>query len=568
MRSPIALAAAVAGVFLLHALFLNGVAEDAFITFRYARHLIEGHGLVWNVGEAPVEGYTNFLWVLLTAGFLRMGVDPGLGAQLLGVLASLLTLLYAYRAGTRILGWPPPAALVPCLFLALCGPFATWAGAGLETNLFGALLLVGVFHFARYWQDAGRRHLWICFGALGLSMLTRPEGALVYAIVLAVGSVAAAGRRGAWRAFAAPVGVSLGLFAVYFAWRWSYFGYPLPNTFYAKTGGSWAQYARGARYAGLFLLHFGLPWAPLLVVASLTRPPAPARDVGRVDWLREHALLVTCGAIAVAYTAYIVWVGGDYMAMYRFFAPILPFLYLLAGWVVRRAAAEAGSPGRRTLVAGGIAVAALGTLVHSTPLEARLFEKPDRIHGNYRGVQTERWHVSRLSTLGHFFARYASPGESLATDGIGAIAYYSRLRVFDVHGLVDPHIAHQRRQAERIGTGWAGHDRSDFAYVLAKRPTYVMFGRELRPRKPPQALARALFSPEITSRYELVSVWLEDFGNGEAGWFSFLQRRDRDAARARGPAGQGRRSRPRSEQAPEGRAQRGEAARRRAPPKG
>ena len=41
--------------------------DDAMISMRYAQSLAEGHGLVWNPGEAPVEGYTNFLWTLVMA---------------------------------------------------------------------------------------------------------------------------------------------------------------------------------------------------------------------------------------------------------------------------------------------------------------------------------------------------------------------------------------------------------------------------------------------------------------------------------------------------------------------
>ena len=39
------------------------LCDDAFISFRYARNLLEGHGLVFNPGEY-VEGYSNFLWTL------------------------------------------------------------------------------------------------------------------------------------------------------------------------------------------------------------------------------------------------------------------------------------------------------------------------------------------------------------------------------------------------------------------------------------------------------------------------------------------------------------------------
>ena len=52
------------------------VTDDAYISFRYARHLGAGHGLVWNPGEAPVEGFTNLLLVILVAPFTRLGLDP------------------------------------------------------------------------------------------------------------------------------------------------------------------------------------------------------------------------------------------------------------------------------------------------------------------------------------------------------------------------------------------------------------------------------------------------------------------------------------------------------------
>ena len=43
------------------------LGDDAMISMRYARNFVQGHGLVWNAGERPVEGYTNPLWVLLMA---------------------------------------------------------------------------------------------------------------------------------------------------------------------------------------------------------------------------------------------------------------------------------------------------------------------------------------------------------------------------------------------------------------------------------------------------------------------------------------------------------------------
>ena len=36
--------------------------EDAAILMRYADHFANGHGLVWNIGDDPVDGATDFLF--------------------------------------------------------------------------------------------------------------------------------------------------------------------------------------------------------------------------------------------------------------------------------------------------------------------------------------------------------------------------------------------------------------------------------------------------------------------------------------------------------------------------
>src|SRR5215470_11017862 len=53
------------------------VQDDAYVSYRYARNLVRGHGLVYNVGT-PVEGYTNFLWTVLAAVPLAAGADDPL----------------------------------------------------------------------------------------------------------------------------------------------------------------------------------------------------------------------------------------------------------------------------------------------------------------------------------------------------------------------------------------------------------------------------------------------------------------------------------------------------------
>ncbi len=76
--------------------------DDAFISFRYARNLVSGHGLVYNPGEC-VEGYTNFLWTLMIAGAMALGADPLKAAWVLGCLFFALAIATTYLMALRVL---------------------------------------------------------------------------------------------------------------------------------------------------------------------------------------------------------------------------------------------------------------------------------------------------------------------------------------------------------------------------------------------------------------------------------------------------------------------------------
>lgn len=119
------------------------VIDDAYISYRYSKHLAQGYGLVWNQGEGPVEGYTNFLLVIVEAPFIALGVDPLRVAQayslasILGI-AALLWLLTRGRLGpARHAG----GALSVLLFLSV--PFLPkHALIGLETVTFSFHLML------------------------------------------------------------------------------------------------------------------------------------------------------------------------------------------------------------------------------------------------------------------------------------------------------------------------------------------------------------------------------------------------------------------------------------------
>lgn len=528
---------AIAIMFAVHASYLNFVSEDAFISFRFAKHLANGNGLTWNIGEPPVEGFTNFLWVIMSAGAAKLGVELPLFVQVLGMLSSLLILIYAYRFARRLLDLEHVYSLIPCILLAVSGPFAAWAISGMETNFFGLMILMGCYHMAYYWRFDSRKDLFLCFAALLLATLTRLEGLIIFSIVLGLSLVLSIGQlKKSIRDFAFPVLLYLFPFLGYFAWRINYFGFLLPNTYYAKTGGGPHQYLRGAIYSGYFLVNFVI--LPLIIIPLLYSwekgfPTVELNNRFRtvVAHVRAHVGVYMCALVPIIYTLYIVYIGGDKMAMYRFFVPVLPFIYLIFGLITRDLfILISDSPRKRNIAILLLIFAAAVTMLHSTALDMRLFPQPALINmGHFRGVQSERQTVATNSLIGEFFDQYRrDPNATLATGAIGSLSYQTEMPIYDFHGIVEPQIAHQKVEGSIYLRTYAGHEKKDLRYVLSKMPTYLMLGDSLteEPSPYPPELLKPEIAPLVEDQYQWSTVYLSDEGGGIEGYFSFLELED------------------------------------------
>jgi hypothetical protein len=522
-------------IFVAHSFYLSVVAEDAFISFRYANNLVNGFGLVWNIDEPPVEGYTNFLWVIFCSMGLLLNLKLTIFSQLLGILSSVITLIYVYKIGTKILGFKTKIALIPCLLLAVSGPFATWASSGMETNLFTLFIVCSIYYELNFWLNYNKSSLIFLFLFLLLAALTRPEGFGFFLILIVLhfikskGNISSASSR---QLISAALIFFIIPFTVYFLWRFSYFGYLLPNTYYAKTGGCIFQWIRGFAYILYFCLHFLLPAAPLLIILiwisiEKLKTKALIQEIRLKikNDIRAYAIFVFL-SVCLFYSVYIIYIGGDYMAMYRFLVPVLPFVYLLLTKCYYILLTSTLNTYRRNFTYILLIFFILGTVVQSTPLDKFIFAKFIRQNGQYQGVLFERWHSNRLTLLGKFFNSYkTSHNESIATDAIGAIAYYSGLKVYDYHGLVDPYIAHLEK--ENLGKGLPGHEKKDFVYTLSKRPTFLLFNRDLTKQQAAVPVYPERIRATIESEYEIVSVWLKDDLNNESGYFNFFQKINR-----------------------------------------
>lgn len=307
------------------------VSDDAWISFRYAWNLVHGHGLSWNPGQEPVEGYSNLLWVLWAALGIAMGAPVGTWAVVWGKVFAMGSALGAAGIARAAGAARGPAALAAAL-MAASPLLGRWMGHGLETPLFTFLLGLGTWRATVELAAAreGRRARPWSAVPFGLAGLCRAEGPLYLTIPLLF--LLAHGRKGARRALpglliaAAPVSVQL-------LARLVTYGELVPNTARAKLGGAPLSEIPG----GLRYLLAGLGYDPLLGgVVGLGL--AGLLVFGRGAWPLLAPGLV-CAAFVVA-------IGGDDFSGLRFLLPAAPATLGAAalGWTLLARRAGRAAP--------------------------------------------------------------------------------------------------------------------------------------------------------------------------------------------------------------------------------
>jgi hypothetical protein len=446
------------------------VLDDAFISFRYARNLVEGHGLNFNPGGELVEGYTNFLWTMLMAGVLALGLEPVLYAQVLTSGLALATLIVVYKLAEA--WWPgyPSLALLAPLLLALNPSFLLYTvrGSGMETALVTLLALAALWLI---WRAETLQGGLLAGVGCALLVLARPDGALVpLAGGLWLGMLAL---RQGWRSppALALAGLVFGfviLYGPYFVWRYSYYGYLLPNTFYAKTGATLAQVQRGLVYTQDFFATPGLYGLLVLLGLSLSglfwrrHANEPSTGIASPAPLLWLFLLLT--------VAYVVAVGGDHFPLGRFFVPILPPLMLLlsygalTAWELHSHLPRAVGPAAAAVAVLALLVILAGGVWQLPASDSRAAEQP---------VWREHKVTMKNIDVGHWLRRNTPPDTVVSTGIAGALPYYAERRVIDMLGLNDVYIAHL--EVDTMGQGIAGAEKIDVGYVLDQQPDYIPF---------------------------------------------------------------------------------------------
>ncbi len=295
------------------------LTDDAFISFRYTRNLIEGNGLVFNPGER-VEGYTNFLWILeLAALWALFNIRPELAAPWLSVAYTAATIVATLWWVARLPSLQNRGLVAWMALGLLCSSatFAAWtSGGGLETRQFTFFIVAAVVCLSLCPNST--RSLLTASLCLAAAELTRPEGLLLAACCFAwfaLQRLAEEKRISAHlvRQTAFLVAPFAILVATHFLFRYAYYGEWLPNTYYAKHIRPW--YESGFRYLWAAAIETGLYLLLPLAYVALRSRWQNHRD-------GSFAFPLLC---VVAHMAYLLPIGGDHFE-YRpldFYWPLL-----------------------------------------------------------------------------------------------------------------------------------------------------------------------------------------------------------------------------------------------------
>ncbi|WP_375689509.1 hypothetical protein [Pseudooceanicola sp. LIPI14-2-Ac024] len=410
--------------------------DDAYISLRYARHLADHGVLEWNLGER-VEGYTNFLHVILTAGLIRLGQDPVVAAQSLNAAAALLLVAATTLGARRVAPANGPARMLALATLGLTPGLAIWVLGGLEAVPLAACLAWGTLGLMAT-TDSGRTAPALLGGlAFSLAVLMRMDSAVFIAAAGLAALLFAPGalpRRFALACLLAalPAAVAFG----HMAWRLEYYGLAFPLTFYAKTGVPLSLRLGFVRTLPVYLL-FGVPMLLLALPAALAalalRVPASARALALPLLLQS---------------AYMLWSGGDHMPAARVAVPMAGAAALMLIAIPRAATALSALAAALTL--------AIALLRPPLPMDPAAFV------GTIVGRHLATWPA----------------GQTIALATAGSTPFHADGHVYiDQLGLNDPVIA--RREDVPLRTPaqlWPGHGKGDGAYILSRKPDAIILG--------------------------------------------------------------------------------------------
>jgi arabinofuranosyltransferase len=289
------------------------VGDDAYILFRSLDQLLDGHGPRWNPHER-VQVFTCPLWYWLLAGMGSFYRNHYLNSILLSAACNLVLLWNLHKIFAEPRKW-----LLVVLALAFSQAYFDFTTSGLENPLTYCLLVLAARFYLNHEKAPEDRALLYTATACGLLLVTRHDMLLLVLPLLI---------HHFWRGIQRDTPVTKALFTLLLPLAgWTlfsllYYGFPFPNTAYAKLGNIIPRellLQRGATYFTTSI------WRDFISITIL--------PVGIFCGIFSRQLTLRMVALGIAlHLAYVWWIGGDFMRG-RFFGwdYLLCVIVLVAG---------------------------------------------------------------------------------------------------------------------------------------------------------------------------------------------------------------------------------------------
>ncbi|MGA9290970.1 MAG: hypothetical protein WBV81_00150, partial [Ignavibacteriaceae bacterium] len=418
----------------------NWYTDDAFIAFCYAKNFYYGFGLVFNQGQY-VQGYTNFLWIILLAGLKFLGLNFQSSAILINSISYLILSYVIFNFLRKLFPDKSLTFYYLAVFLLLSAPnLISWViGGGLEGPLFMTLLAVSLYFLLFY-----EKKLFASI-FLVITTLIRPEGFLFFILALLYLLYFEKCKKNKLLIFILVYIIPI---ICYLIWAYYYYGDILPNTFYAKV-----SLSIGSIYEGIHYIYRYFMSAPLIfIILSLSI----------FGLKRKSKIIKFIWLSVIVFSCYLVCIGGDFMFAFRFFLPILPLIcFLVIDEILHIfTLLKSLTDYRRLLYFIFI------FLIFYNLLSLSYFVDYKYQVQNYKMI-------SGGKILAEYLNKKYPTNYTIAASGIGALGFYSNMQVLDLLGLTSKVVAKE---------GIFGHDlvyshgKSDSQYILRQRPQIIVFG--------------------------------------------------------------------------------------------
>lgn len=300
------------------------VFDDAYITLRYAYNAYHGHGIVFNPGTTPIEGYSNFSFFVIAYLAFYLNLPALLTIKILSLITFYCSLYFVYQLA-KIFSHALFASLACLVFVSL-PPMLIWSTSGLELMPYTCLTLGSLYYFftaiaSQKKKDRVKASITSSLLAFAVA-ITRPEGAILFfslILTLLIKIIAQTNvnqKKFLTQIFFIHFVIFTIPYGTYFLWHYIYFGKLFAQTVYCKSlsVGAW-----DVDYEPWFLIKRFIHFSYIFIVFSF------GSLLFTRDWRKWSLALYVFLSVIIFYNADPV-IGSEQ----HYFIPAISILLILS----------------------------------------------------------------------------------------------------------------------------------------------------------------------------------------------------------------------------------------------